>query len=90
MLSAPALAALSCIIMEMCRAKCKSPLKTLSNMKTFVPFATLALEIKKSRHSTELHRITVLVHKISILLMQQGTSYLLNFNNNDSNKALTS
>lgn len=46
MLSAPALAALSCIITKMCRAKCESPLKTLSNVKTFVPFATLALKVK--------------------------------------------
>lgn len=46
MLSAPALAALSCLITKMCRAKCESPLKTLSNMKTFVPFATLALKVK--------------------------------------------
>lgn len=65
----------------MCRAKCESPLKTLSNMKTFVPFATLALKVKKSRRSTELHRIAVLVHKTSILLMLQGTKYRLNINN---------
>lgn len=48
MLLAPALAALSCIIMKMCRAKCESPLKTLSNVETFVLFATLTLKIKKS------------------------------------------
>lgn len=53
--STPALAALSCTITKMCRAKCETPLKTLSNMKISVPFATLALKVKKSRHSTFLY-----------------------------------
>lgn len=78
MLLAAALAALSCIITKMCRAKCESPLKTLSNVETFVPFATLALKLKKAEVLWSCIRLLYLCPK---LLMLQGMNYWLNIHN---------
>lgn len=78
MLLAPAWAALSCIIMKMCRAKCESPLRTLNNVETFVPFATLALKFKKAEALWSCIGFLYLCPK---LLMLQGINYWLNIHN---------